>query len=248
MVPPGGNHLWGESVRIRWWKVVSNQNYCHHVLSVKGFVNVWRNDHKQQQCHPHHLWGAIVRWWKVVSNPIGATSKPTASQFPVTANKRMKGEREFSSEFKATEKRGRSTFEEYIESGWKCESSFSSFAFVNFLHLYLPEVACWVTGRVKLWQSSASHGRPLQFPSKLPQKRWCAACCYVSRDGGRFVGEGGNFVPFCLKLKFSKVRGLILTLIYQSWRHDSRVTGRRLGHGNTECPWFFWFIFYIESY
>ena len=223
MVPPGGNHLWCESVRIRWWRVVSNQNCCHHVLSVKGFVNVWRNDQKHQQCHPHHLWGAIVRWWKVVSNPIGATSKPTASQFPVTANKRMKGEREFSSEFKATEKRGRSTFEEYIESGWKCESSFSFFPFVNFLHLYLPEVACWVTGRVKLWQSSASHGRPLQFPSKLPQKKGSGGVLLLVKGWGTFCWGGREFCPIFSETKICQSQGSDIN--FDLWLKNIKVEG-----------------------
>ena len=138
------------------------------------------------------------KWSLTQSGPLQNPPLPN-SQWPPIKGWKVKGNSPPNSK-RVRKGAGAHLLEEYIESGWKCESSFSFFPFVNFLHLYLPEVACWVTGRVKLWQSSASHGRPLQFPSKLPQKRWCAAC-YVSRDGGRFVGEGGNFVPFCLKLK-----------------------------------------------
>ena len=116
---------------------------------------------------------------------------------------------------------GAHLLEEYIESGWKCESSFSFFPFVNFLHLYLPEVACWVTGRVKIWQSSASHGRPLQFPSKLPQKR--VVCCYLSGDGGRFVGEGGNFVLFVSETKICQSQGSDIN--FDLWLKNIKVEG-----------------------
>ena len=198
MVPPGGNHLWGESVRIRWWKVVSNQNYCHHVLSVKGFVNVWRNDHKQQQCHPHHLWGAIVRWWKVVSNPIGATSKPTASQFPVTANKRMKGEREFSSEFKATEKRGRSTFVGRIYSKWVKMLKFIQFFSICELFAF---VFAW-SSMLSNWPSEIMTvvclpWTPTPISFKVATKKGSGGLLLLVRGWGAFCWGGREFCPIC---------------------------------------------------
>ena len=220
MVPPGGyNHLWGESVRIRWWKVVSDQNCCHHVLSVKGFVNVWRNDQKQQQCHPHHLWGAIVRWWKVVSNPIGPTSKPTASQFPVTANKRMKGEREFSSEFKATEKRGRSTFVGRIYRKWvkmwKFIQLFSICELFAFVFAWSSMLSNWPSEIMTVvclpWTPT-----PISFKVATKKGEWWCAATYQGM-GDVLLGREGILSYLFLKLKFAKVRGLILTLIY-GWK------------------------------
>ena len=76
-------------------------------------------------------------------------------------------------------------------------------------------------------------------------------CCYLSRDGGRFVGEGGNFVLFVSETKICQSQGFDIN--FDLWLKNikvegmtSRGTGGRLGHGSTECPWFYWFIFYIE--